>query len=269
MAHIFVLNNVLLPSWEAELPGIQIRKLRDQDFYSLEDLEDRPANVNDLRGQVCLYDEGGLGYHSTEIEREWILFSLALCSSEGVPSIPLIIGTSKGRVTSASVFERITTPTSLRLYQGISVNFFIQILVCLKEAYRKSPDKLEITVYRYNRYVMNRNSPDALLDLSICLESLFSATTEIRFRFSLGLVKLLGYSDKKSLQYFELFKDLYDLRSSYVHGDPKYKKAYKKLAPHFRLLRDSSRKALGLYILYLKENKPHTWANYLTEKLVS
>ncbi len=268
VTHIYLLHNILPQPWEVELLGFKVVKLRDVEFYSLEDHEDRPPNIEIARNSLALYHDRNLGL-AVETLREMILFSLGICSSDGIPSVPLYLETTERAINKQLSFESIISPKKLNLYRGMNAEFFVKILVCLRDAYKRTPDRLEIAIRRYNNFLSNGGSPEGLLDLSICLESLFRAGTEISFRFSLGLVKLIGYKENLAKQYFELFRKLYDLRSKYVHGDPSYKKTHKLIAPHLRLLRGASSKALGLYVLYLKENGPGNWDGFLQDRMIT
>ena len=93
----------------------------------------------------------------------------------------------------------------------------------------KSEDKLHITADRFVRYLKATNSQDGLVDLCICLESLIESQTEISFRFSTCLAKVMGGIEAEEIS--SLLGGLYDLRSKVVHGTDA-SKAHSKLSPN-------------------------------------
>jgi len=117
MNHAFILNNNLPQSWETRLLGIEMERLRSEHFYALEDMEDKPANVTCLRTQLCLCDTGVLGRSPPHLRREWIFFSLALCSFVGIPSIPLAIGISEGTIKEVVPYAPIS-PANTSFLRG-------------------------------------------------------------------------------------------------------------------------------------------------------
>lgn len=131
-------------------------------------------------------------------------------------------------------------------------------------ARRKTKDKLYITAERFVRYSRQSTSPDALVDLCICLESLIESSTEISFRFATTLAKVTG--DKKAQEISDLLSDLYDLRSKVVHGSD-CSKAHKKLAPNVTKLRLAARSILTIYVLFLTEHTKDEWKKHLSSSL--
>jgi hypothetical protein len=72
----------------------------------------------------------------------------------------------------------------------------------------------------YHRSLGNYSNDDKLIDLMICLESLFSRENqELRLRYSLRMAYLLGANQQKELP--NIFRNVYDLypkRSKVIHG---------------------------------------------------
>ena len=269
MSQIFVLNNTFSTPWEGSAHGISVNKLTERDFYSIEDFENKPPNIQLLRQRLCLYDDRSLTRQSPETRRSWIIFALGLCASSGIPSIPLSAIRTKDKLRNLNSHEIIIPAKRVQIYRGMSVDFFIKILICVEWAYTQTPDSLEITVDRFNKYLKNSNSPDGLLDLTICLESLVRAEAEISWRFSLIMIKLNKFRGDEAKDYFELFRTLYRFRNSYAHGDPVYKNHYKKLLPQLEKLRNASRKAVACYVAFLKDNKFSSWKDYVERVSIS
>jgi len=104
-------------------------------------------------------------------------------------------------------------------------------------ARKKTKDKLHITADRFVRYSRQGSSPDAMVDLCICLESLIESHTEISFRFATTLAKVTR--DKKAEGICDLLSDLYGLRSKVVHGTD-CSKEQEKLEPNIAKLRSAA-----------------------------
>lgn len=78
----------------------------------------------------------------------------------------------------------------------------------------------EVTMYRIITAFSGRGRPlDSVVDLLIALESLLGSSTEISFKLSLFVAKLLHPNDAGGrTRTFELVKEAYDVRSATVHG---------------------------------------------------
>jgi hypothetical protein len=131
-------------------------------------------------------------------------------------------------------------------------------------ARRKSKDKLHITADRFVRYSRQSTSPDALVDLCICLESLIDSQTEISFRFATTLAKVTR--NKKAEEISDLLSDLYDLRSKVVHGTDS-SKAHKRIEPNVANLRLAARSILTIYVLFMTEHTKDEWKKHLSSSL--
>ena len=131
-------------------------------------------------------------------------------------------------------------------------------------ARRKTKDKLQITADRFVRYSRQSTSPDALVDLCICLESLIESQTEISFRFATSLAKVTR--NKKAEEISDLLSDLYDLRSKVVHGTDS-SKAHKKIEPNVARLRLAARSILTIYVLFMTEHTKEEWKKHLSSSL--
>jgi hypothetical protein len=131
-------------------------------------------------------------------------------------------------------------------------------------ARRSTKDRMHITADRFVRYSKMNNSRDALVDLSICLESLIESQTEISFRFATCLAKVAGFRNAEEISH--LLSDLYDLRCRIVHGaDPA--KEHKKIQPDVDKLRLAARAILTTYVLYLTEHTKEEWKRHLSRSL--
>lgn len=79
---------------------------------------------------------------------------------------------------------------------------------------------LRLSAQRFMDGITRTRLDDALIDFSIGLESLLTADDrlELRYRFSLRGAEILGEQGKDKRHAFKDFRNLYDLRSSIVHG---------------------------------------------------
>lgn len=88
----------------------------------------------------------------------------------------------------------------------------------VNEALQKDPS-LSITLRRFNNALSKNIYEDKVIDITICLESMFNSQTEVSFRFSLYNSILAGNSLESRLSLFKLLKKLYTERSNLVHGN--------------------------------------------------
>jgi Apea-like HEPN len=137
---------------------------------------------------------------------------------------------------------------------------------CIFEVRQKLEGQLHITADRYVRYLRADDSPDGLVDLCICLESLIESQTEVSFRFGVCLSKICGLKDARGSA--EILSDLYSLRSKVVHGsDPS--REHRKVQPNLLNLRRIARSVLVTYILYLTKHSKKEWQQHLRDSLFS
>lgn len=92
----------------------------------------------------------------------------------------------------------------------------------LYEGIQSAVDKergLNLSLHRFNSALSRIELHDRLIDMSICLESIFNAQTEISFRFALYNSLLAEDDPKERYTLFLLLKRLYKERSNAVHGN--------------------------------------------------
>jgi hypothetical protein len=77
---------------------------------------------------------------------------------------------------------------------------------------------MKISMSRFCSAVGKPYLADKIIDICICLESIFNASTEIGFRFSLYNTLLSKAQTKERLAIYRRLKKLYDMRSKIVHG---------------------------------------------------
>jgi Apea-like HEPN len=247
---------------------IAIRKLSEEERLQIEDhffRKDKKVAIAD--GTTAVVVEQARFEKGAALEEIATLFEfgLAILTVSGFQGVNLFATFNEvGDCTDA--FYRSVPETksavvfSKNIKEGTSNIWFRQLLTARK----RSKDRLHITADRFVRYSRIQNTQDALLDLCICLESLLDSTTEITFRFGICLAKIVQDSEAEALS--QLLSDLYDLRSTLVHGADAAK-PHKKIDPHLPRLRLAARSILTTYILYLTEHAKEDWKKHLRSSI--
>jgi len=265
MAEYFALTGGPLPSTLfGEDSGHSIRLLSTQERLAIEDyffsLGER-ITIDAATTAVVVSDnylsKTTLGDFATLTE-----FALSVITITGFSSITIAATLSSNRCTSAII--RPTNSTSPQFPSRLKKNAASTWLRYFFEAKTKSKDGLHITADRFVRFCKAGSTPDGLVDLCICLESLIESETEIAFRFATCLAKITGESNAEELS--AMLSDLYSLRSKVVHGSD-FSKAHKKLAPNFSKLRLTARTILTKYILHLTQHSKDDWKRHLKSSL--
>ena len=121
--------------------------------------------------------------------------------------------------------------------------------------------KLAIAIRRFNT-AMTRNSPeDRIIDLAVCLESIFDSQTEIAYKFSLYNSFLGSTNPTDRMSTFKLLKKFYRVRSGLVHGGQEVSTAwYQEAWPQ---LLKTAKLSLMSKIAFLADNNPNQWQDFL------
>lgn len=247
---------------------VAIRELTEDERFSIEDFffkHDRKVSITAGTTAIVIdHSQLAKPIISEEIA-VFVEFGLALLTVSGFEPISLMASLSQaGECTDAffrpTVESQIDAVFPAKMKEGASNIWFRQLLMVRK----KSKDRLHITADRFVRYSRIQETPDALLDLCICLESLLDAETEISFRFGICLAKITRFDEAEELSY--LLSDLYSLRSKLVHGADA-SKPHKKVNPHLVRLRLAARTILTNYIIYLTSHTKEEWKTYLRSSL--
>jgi hypothetical protein len=130
----------------------------------------------------------------------------------------------------------------------------------VKEALNKDPG-LAITIRRFNGALSRQIYEDKIIDITICLESMFNSQTEISFRFIL-YNSLLSETDlRPRVELFRLLKKLYSERSNLVHGSKALDTAW--TAEHWDSLVRVAKLCLLKKIEFLQDHPIGSWQNHL------
>lgn len=199
-----------------------------------------------------------LGDFATLIE-----FALGVITISGFAAITIACSLSNGNCNSA-IMRPALNSTMPQFPIKLKKNAASTWLRHFFTAKSKSRGGLHVTADRFVRFCKAGSTPDGLVDLCICLESLIESETEIAFRFATCLAKITGEKDAESLS--GMLSDLYSLRSKVVHGSD-FSKAHKKLVPNFVQLRYTARMILTKYILHVAEHSKDDWKRHLKSSL--
>lgn len=149
------------------------------------------------------------------------------------------------------------------LKSGLSQQHFRRTYQMLEKACNEDPG-LILCLERFTKGIRHSDARDQILDLTIALESIIKASTEIAFRFSLYLSLISSSNQKEREELFRSFKLLYGLRSTIVHGDSQQlrKKLNKWESSQDALIR-RAKGAIWYYIQFLNLPGRKRWEDHL------
>jgi hypothetical protein len=197
-------------------------------------------------------------------------FSLSLVTTSGHPCLSSVALFDQGQCVLAKHLGRspgnISAPRFTRGMNAVGMREWIKRCQLARTNVK---DRMHITASRYVRYSKADNLADALLDLSISLESLLDSQTEVSFRFGVCLAKVTGEKGKKAEEMASLLSQLYSVRSKLAHGDPTAAKLLKVLEPKLPVLRRAVRKILTTYVLFMSEHSREEWRAHVRGSIFS
>lgn len=193
-------------------------------------------------------------------------FSLSLLATLGHPSFSIVALFADGVCTFAKYLGRVEK-TQPKFPSRLTSKGVSQWLRRCALARKQSRDRMHITASRYVRYARTDQTSDALLDLSISLESLLESQTEISFKFGACLAKVTGEKGNDANNMARLLSELYDVRCKLAHGDPKATKLLKQIQPKLSDLRKLARRILITYVLFLSEHTQKEWTEHLRSSI--
>lgn len=174
----------------------------------------------------------------------------------------LISQTRVNSVKKIHDLQSLATPEKheFSIRPGVSTSDISSVYVNVKNAIQRDP-KFMISVRRFNAALTKVTPDEKIIDLTICLESMFASQNEIAFQFSLFNSLLAENDDARRHEVFKLLKKLYSWRSKIVHGSHILDPAW---------FEDNWAKLVRLATLsilyktdYLTKNKPSDWGDHL------
>lgn len=107
---------------------------------------------------------------------------------------------------------------SFKIRADIKPSEITAVFQGVRNAIQKEP-KFSISLRRFNASQAKNSHEEKIIDLAICLESMFASQTEIAFQFSLYNAMLSEEDATKRHDTFRLLKQFYSWRSKIVHGN--------------------------------------------------
>jgi hypothetical protein len=142
-----------------------------------------------------------------------------------------------------------------------AVSDFYQLLCKAQNSHQT----LCLTLGRYNSALMRYDIRDRIVDISICLESLIEAQTEVSFKCALYNALIAEPDSDRREDAFKLLNSLYSARSKIVHGEDfdKDKSPFKPVVERWPDVTRLVTNALIYYVLYLSQYARTDWVTHL------
>lgn len=118
------------------------------------------------------------------------------------------------------------------------------------------------TLDRFNSCLIRVEELDQIVDACIGLESLISGNQELSFRFSLYHSLVAEPIVEKRAKAFETFKNLYNARSSIVHGSLR-EKDLTKVRSEWKSTKQLAMASINYYLAFLYDNLADNWDVHL------
>jgi hypothetical protein len=167
-------------------------------------------------------------------------------------------------------FEQDFSSAKLKAYNiltNITSGEVQQLLVLLRKVIKSDP-QLKITLRRFCSTFLKSSWEDRLIDLTIALESLVPAQTEISFRFSFFLSLIISDDKSKRHEIYNQLHDLYAARSSIVHGaldEKTAKKAISSFKENWKELVNYTKQAILYRIDFINKYPDGDWKNHFLD----
>jgi hypothetical protein len=267
MADYYALTSNPLPApLHGADAGCEIRTLSDRERLAIEDYFFKKGIKVSLRPSTTavIVPHDQTGNATMEHFAVLVEFALAVLTVSGFEPITIVAALNASTCGDALERSYREAPEPPRFAKKVVKSAASTWVRRFFAARRNAKDRLHITADRFVRYSRQRASPDALVDLCICLESLIESQTEISFRFAATLAKVTR--DKKAQEISDWLSDLYELRSKVVHGTD-CSKAHKKVEPNAAKLRLAARSILTIYVLFMSEHTKDEWKKHMSSSL--
>lgn len=163
-------------------------------------------------------------------------------------------------------FEQDFLSSKLKPYSILPTvtNTEVQQLIILARRIIRSDKQLQTTFRRFCSAFVKTSWEDRLIDLTIALESLIEARTEVSFKFAYLLSLIISSAKDQRSEAYKKLNDLYDARSAIVHGTTG--ESAKKIASckkNWQELVNFAKQCI-LYRLEFKDKHPNeSWMNHL------
>jgi hypothetical protein len=126
---------------------------------------------------------------------------------------------------------------------------------------------MKISMARFCSAVSKPSMIEKIVDICICLEAVFNASSEISFRFSLYNTLLSTDDAAERLEVYKLLKKLYDMRSKIVHGSSEGDDAW--VEANWGKVIKVAKVSLLKKIEFLENNSKDQWQDHLDRLALS
>jgi hypothetical protein len=197
-------------------------------------------------------------------------FACCIVAVSGHPSFHSVAILSNGKCSHVLHVPRSSSYSQgISFVSGLTATGLLQWLRRCLQAKANLKDRMHITAHRFIRSARAENSADRIMDLCISLESLLDHQTEVSFRFSISLARVIGTKGAVSQKNAALLADLYEARSKLAHGDPVAGRLVRKLEPRFPEVNALAKQLLTTYVLYVSEHSRGEWKGHIHNCLYS
>jgi hypothetical protein len=132
--------------------------------------------------------------------------------------------------------------------------------------------KLKLTINRFNSALSRPKLSDKIIDTTISLESMVQDDkTELSFKFALYNSYAANKHPEKRLESFELFKKLYNTRSTIVHGaadEAKETRLLTEIESDWTKIEETARRAINELVFFVQNGDPSTWTKHLLDGII-
>ncbi len=252
--------------------GFAIRPLSVTEVIAIEDQFHRQGDERRIpAGSIAfilpdvLTDPSGIPDLITIVE-----FACSIVAVTGHPSFLAVGIFSQSTCIQARHIPRSTTDSpDISFVKELTASGMLQWLQRCLQAQRKLKGRMHITANRFVRFAKSESIADAIMDLCISLESLLDHQTEVSFRFSICLARVIGARGDQAETTAALLSDLYDVRSKIAHGDPSASKLLRKLEAHIPQLNALAKEIMTTYVLFLSDHTRDEWKAHVHKSLYS
>jgi hypothetical protein len=251
--------------------GYAVQTLSEPLVVAIEDYlfkatEDR-VKLAGAHASIVIIPDVNVNASNIEDQMTIVEFALALLLIDGHPTLPVGAILSGDKCIFAKVLpsENAAQPCVFpRKLNGAAATQWLRRCFL---AQRKLRERMHVTAHRYVTYSRLKTGQDALLDLSISLESLLDSQTEIAFRFAASLSKVTGARGSEAHELASILTALYDIRSKIVHGDHQVGRLTRKIEPKLPDLHRLARRILTTYVLYVSDKTREEWKTFVRNSL--
>ncbi|KRB22155.1 hypothetical protein ASD99_08190 [Mesorhizobium sp. Root695] len=255
--------------------GIILKQIQDDHLGSIIGFRSSLASIVTPKKKCFLipHDHDAIATHTLENISLCLSFSLNFFADEGAITCDRVFTTEKKRkfkiLRETPLANRILSSEAgdidFKLKNAAKSKEIDTVLVSSLKSVN-SDKSMVITLDRFVSGIIRSDFPSRVIDMAICLESLFSSSQEIKFRFSLYNAIISTIEIDKRDPAFELMKILYDARSAIVHGGEVKNK--EKLEDEWEKIVDIAKLSILYKMNFLTVRNKTEWDNHLNKLIL-